>query len=151
MKGHLRKKSFRTIDFGKFSVSRFETRCQEHRFQVSGTRVQVPGPRCAGSRSQVSGVRCQAPGVRCQVPCAMLQVSGVMCLISGIRSHVKMSKTFTLKIFYVLMEITNLFSSQRKLQTYKQIFHHANVFFSMFLRNNEEKNTATAKSFHIFF
>ena len=117
--------------------------------QVPGVRCQVSGFRCAGSRCQVPGVRfqvsgisCLMPGSRCQVPGSMCHTPGIRDQISGIRSLVKMSKTLTLKMFYVLTKITNLFSSQRKLKTYKQIFHHANVFFSTFPKNNE-KNTAT--------
>ena len=110
-------------------------RWQVRRFQVWGARFQVSGAQVPDARSQVSGSRCQVPGSMCHTP-------GIRDQISGIRSLVKMSKTLTLKMFYVLTKITNLFSSQRKLKTYKQIFHHANVFISMFPKNNE-KNTAT--------
>ena len=89
------------------------------KMQVSGAQVpvvryQVSGFRCAGSRCQVPGVRfqvsgisCLMPGSRCQVPAFMCHFPGIRDQISAIRSLVKMSKTLTLKTFYVLTKITN--------------------------------------------
>ena len=126
-------------------------RCHVRWFQVSDARFQVSGSRCAGSmcqvpsvRFQVPGVRGQVRGVRSQVPCATRQVSGIiqpgtMCLISGIRSQVKMSKTFTLKIFYVLTEITNFFYFSVEITILQT---HFSIFFSTF-RKNKEKNKGT--------
>ena len=76
------------------------------RYQVSGSRCQVTGFRfqVPGSRYQVPGVRFQVPGARFHAPSA----EGTMSLISRIWSRVKMLITFTLKMFYVLAEFTNL-------------------------------------------
>ena len=66
-----------------------------------------------------------------------------MSQVSGINYHVKMSKTSTLKIFYILTEITNYFTFQQKLQTCKHIFYHANIFFmqlsTLFIANAKIK------------
>lgn len=119
--------------------------------QVPGTHVpdvrfQVPGLRCQQRRlqftSQVVGAhvsRCQVPGIRFQVPRSQCQVAGVWsqrpgsqgpCVkFQGSKATLKYQKLFTLKIFYVLTELQNYFTCQRKLQTYKHIFHHDNIFF----------------------
>ena len=84
-------------------------RCQVPRFHVSGARFKVAGPsfQVPGLRCQGSVARLHVPRSRCQVP--GIRQPGTMCLISGIRSHVKMLKSFTLEIFYVLTGIKNLF------------------------------------------
>ena len=86
------------------------SRCQVPRFHVSGARFKVAGP-----SFQVPGLRCQGSGARCQVPGCMCHTPGVRCQgsdsqePSGIRPDIKMLKSFTLEIFYVLTGIKNLF------------------------------------------
>ena len=66
-------------------------------------RFLVSGARYAGSWCQVPGV--QLPGVRCQVP--------------GVRCRVRRFKR----------KVQTYFTSQRKLQTYRHIFHYANFLY----------------------
>ena len=71
--------------------------------------------RNAGTKFQVTGAILQVSGARFEVP--KTSQPGTMCQVSEIRRHIKMSKTFTLKILYVLTEIKNLFyvSNENKL------------------------------------
>ena len=66
-------------------------------------RCQVPRFLVSGSRFRVPGV--QLPGVRCQVP--------------GVRCRVRRFKR----------KVQTYFTSQRKLQTYRHIFHYPNFLY----------------------
>ena len=111
-------------------------RCQVRRFQLSGTRFQVSGAQVPGARDQLSDARLQVSGASFHVPHSRYQGS-------DLRDQVSCQNVENLDIKNVLRfnKSYKLFSSQRKLKTYKQIFHHTNVFFSTFPKKNEKKHS----------
>ena len=88
--------------------------------KIPGIKCHVPGFRCQVHRLHLSSARSQVPGVRCQAPDFGCHVPGardyIMCQVSGIKFHVKKPKKFTLKIFYVLKEIMNLFYAETEIE-----------------------------------
>ena len=100
-------------------------RYQVCRFQVSGVKCQM-----SGAKSLVSGVRCLAPGVGCQVSgISGTRYLGTMCQVFWIRCYVEMTKTFTLKTAFPLVESTNVFYVSTEItDTYRHIFHLAHIF-----------------------